>query len=121
MELEGLIQRDRRGVVLSAQVMSLISEDIDKRIDSVRHFLDAVTQVIYRRFWAQEADAEAFARVLSFRADRDALARLRERQYDALRAAVIESDRDAGESAVNASVAVCFVERPAALPWTPEG
>ena len=92
-----------------------------QEIDSVRHFLDAVTQVIYRRFWAEGSDAEAFARVLSFRADRQLLAHLRERQYEALRTAVIEADHNAGESAVNASVAVCFVERAAALPWTPEG
>ena len=89
----------------------------EPRIESLRHFLDVVTQVIYQRFWTSDPGQEAFARVLSFRVEPEQLERLRSAYYESLREAAIEVDGQAGASAVEVSAAVCFVRSAATLPW----
>ena len=118
---QGIIKLGERGAELSAEVMTLVSDQLEPRIDSLRHFLDAVTQVIYRRFWTSDPEHEAFARVLSFRIESAEFERLRITFYESLRDAAIKADKRAGAEAVDVSAAVCFVRKSAALPWTPGG
>ena len=118
---QGIVKLSERGAELSADVMTMVSDQLEPRIDSLRHFLDAVTQVIYRRFWTADPEHEAFARVLSFRVEPEEFARLRTAYYESLRNAAIKADGNAGESAVDVSAAVCFVRSSAALPWSPGG
>jgi hypothetical protein len=116
---QGIVKLGERGAELSAEVMTLVSDQLEPRIDSLRHFLDAVTQVIYRRFWTSDPEREAFARVLSFRVDPEEFERLRTAYYESLRTAAIKADKRAGADAVDVSAAVCFVRKSAELPWTP--
>jgi hypothetical protein len=114
---QGIVRLDDRAVELAASLMTLVSDQLEPRIDSLRHFLDVVTQVIYQRFWTADLGQEAFARVLSFRVEPAQLERLRDAYYESLRNAAIEVDGKAGANAVDVSAAVCFVRASATLPW----
>jgi hypothetical protein len=116
---QGIVKLGERSAELSAEIMTLVSDQLEPRIDSLRHFLGSVTQVIYRRFWTTDPEREAFARVLSFRVDAEEFERLRSTYYEALRNAAIKADGRAGADALDVSAAVCFVRSSAALPWAP--
>jgi hypothetical protein len=118
---QGIVRLDERGVELAASLMTLVSDQLEPRIDSLRHFLDVVTQVIYQRFWTPDVGQEAFARVLSFRVEPEQLERLRNAYYESLRNAAIEVDGKAGEHATEVSAAVCFVRAAGGLPWMAGG
>jgi hypothetical protein len=115
---EGVFASDEDTIALATQYLGLVGEDVERRLDSLRHFLESVTQVIYQRFVAADSDAIALARVLSFRADPDELARLRDTQYAALRDAVVALDARARDGAREASIAFCISEAPRGFPWS---
>jgi hypothetical protein len=115
---EGVFASDGRSISLATQYLDLVGEDVERRLDSLRHFLESVTQVIYQRFVAADPNVVAMARVLTFRADADSLARLRDAQYAALREAVVTTDAHAGEGAREASIAYCISEAPRGFPWS---
>lgn len=115
---EGVFALAQGKISLATQYLDLVGEDVERRFDSLRHFLEAVTQVIYQRFVAGDPSAVALARVLSFRASPAELAELRDAQYTSLRDAVVAADSRAGEDAREASIAYCISETPRGFPWT---
>jgi hypothetical protein len=85
------------------------------RLDSLRHFLDAVTQTVFQRSFAGNTSSIALARVLSFRADAQQLAQLRDSAYASIRDGVVRADAEAGPHACNVSLAFCISETPPAF------
>lgn len=118
---EGVLERDGDVLQTAAAHLDLVQEELAPRLDSLRHFLGAATQVAYRRFFAPDAEAEAFARVFTFSATRDDLRRLREAAYELIRDRVFEADGRAehADDAVTATVSFCAVEAPADHAWKP--
>lgn len=115
---EGLLAVARDSIVLAVKHVRVLDSDIDARLDSLRHFLDAVTQTVHQRFFGD--DALALARVLTFRADLARLVELRDTSYAALRDRVVAADTDAGREARGATVAFCISETPTPLSgWRP--
>lgn len=118
----GLLERDEEGRYRAAVLhVSFAREDVDARIESLRHFLQTVAHVLYRRFFRPEAGTEAFARVLTFSAAPDALARLRERIYDQLKREAIAADAEAPENTAQGSVVFAAVTTPTDLAWKTRG
>jgi hypothetical protein len=114
----GLLVRDDDDRYRAAVVhLSFAREDVDARIESLRHFLQTVAHVLYRRFFRPEPGSEAFARVLTFSAAPEALGRLREAFYERLREAVIAADAEAPEEAIQGSVVFAAVSTPTDLAW----
>jgi hypothetical protein len=121
---EGIIERNGDDYVLSAGLVSLVRDDLDHRLESLDHFLTAVTHVVYRRFFLTGTDeGEAFARVLTFSASRDQLGDLRQRMYESLREEVLRLDREAeaDPDAIEASTLLRFVETPQDRAFQPRG
>lgn len=121
---EGILARDGQVAHTAGPYLGLVRGALDQRLDSLRHFLTATTQVIYRRFFGGSAagdDAEAFARVLTFRAARPELVALRERAYETVRGAVLDADSRAQDDvdAPQASVVLAVVEAPTDAFWRP--
>jgi hypothetical protein len=118
---EGILELEGERYTVVVAHVSMVKADVDHRIDSLRHFLGAVTQVVYRRFFTNEPEAVALARVLTFAARREELAGLTESTYADLRKTVLEVDSasEGREGARQASVAVCFVEAPLDAHWKP--
>jgi hypothetical protein len=118
---QGLVVCGEDGYRTATGHVNVVRAEIDARLDSLRHFLEAVTRAAYRRFYTPAQMGIALARVLSFSSDASRLADLSERQYEGLRSAVLEADAAADGAAdpVQAMVAVCFVEEPAGAPWSP--
>ena len=111
---EGILTRDGERLTVAGALLDLVGDDLDHRIDSLRHFLDAVGQVIYRRFLAPDSNGEAFARVLTFSTSRERLATLRAETYGAVAKAAQDADAEASgdPGAIQASIALSFVETP---------
>lgn len=107
---EGVLALSRDSIVLAVKHLRLLDQDLDARLDSLRHFLDAVTQTIHQRFLGD--DAIALARVLTFRADTAHLIELRDKTYAALRDGVVAADGAASTEAHSATVAFCISETP---------
>lgn len=107
---EGLLALSQGVIVLAVKQVRLLDQDLDARLDSLRHFLDAVTQTVHQRFFGD--DAIALARVLTFRADAARLAELRDKTYAALRDGVVAADGEASAEARGATVAFCIGETP---------
>lgn len=116
---EGILVRDGESLSVAIAHLDLVADDADHRVDSLRHFLRSVTAVVYRRFFVNDGDAEAFARVLTFRASREALKAVRAKSYSDLRGEVLDLDSHAedAEDAVQASVVVGFAEEPTDVFW----
>jgi hypothetical protein len=112
---EGVLTEQDGSLAVAVQYLSLLGDNVDARLDSLRHFLDATTHVIYQRFFAPDAAAVALARVLSFRAEQGDLSALRDEAYAALRDRVVAVDARAGADARAASIAFCVSEVPASL------
>lgn len=115
---EGVFAQHRGQVALATQFLDLVGEDVERRLDSLRHFLEAVTQVIYQRFVTADPRAVAMARVLSFRAGPADVAALRDQHYATLRDAVVAADARAGDDAREVSIAYCISETPRGFPWS---
>jgi len=119
---QGILARGEDGVLsVDTAHFSLVRDDLEHRLDSLRHFLAAVTHVVYRRFFSADRSAEAFARVMTFQVSRAELQAIREATYAALELAVHEADARAATDvdAVQASVAMCFAEMPTDPAWRP--
>jgi hypothetical protein len=80
-----------------------------EKLDSVRHFLDAVSGALLGRFFATPPDDDAFARVLTFCAPRAELHAARTRLFEAMAETALDLDaRAASEpSSVQVSLAFC--------------
>jgi hypothetical protein len=118
----GLLERDEDQRYRAAVVqVSFAREDVDARLESLRHFLSTVAHVVYRRFFRPEPGVEAFARVLTFSTDPTVLGRLRERFYEQLREAVLATDSEAPEAAGQGSVLFAAVTTPTDLAWRKRG
>jgi DNA-binding MarR family transcriptional regulator len=119
---EGILSEDGGRLRAVARHLDMVQEQLAPRLESLRHFLRAVAGVAYRRFFVVDAEAEAFARVLSFSADRESLASLRSETYASLREKVFSLDaREGGaeDDKVQAMVAFAVVEEPTDPAWRP--
>ncbi|WP_169791740.1 hypothetical protein [Sandaracinus amylolyticus] len=105
----GLVERDGERFAARAAHFQRIDARPAHRVESLRHFLAPIGDVILRRFLRDERGGEAFARVLTFRASPEALTALREKHYAALRDDVVAIDASAAEDAGVASIAWCSV------------
>jgi hypothetical protein len=94
LQSDGMVERVGDRYQVAASSFSLLGEDRERRLASLRQFLQAVTDVVYQRFFALDGRAEAFARVLSFRSSASALKRIGEECYAALREQVLEADAE---------------------------
>ncbi len=118
----GLLERDAEGRYRPAVVhVSFARDDVDARLESVRHFLQTVAQVLYRRFFRPDPGVEAFARVLTFSATSEVLTEWRERFYASLREDVIAVDAAAPEASDQGSVVFAVVTTPTDLAWRTRG
>jgi hypothetical protein len=115
---EGVLSRSQDAITVAVQYLNMVDDHVEARLDSLRHFLDAVTNTIFQRFLADEASTIALARVLSFSADPDQLVALRDQVYASLRERVIAADAQASPCARAASVAFAISETPARLSST---
>ena len=123
----GILTRNDEQVKVSARHFDLVQEDLAPRLESFRHFLRAVAAVAYSRFFVVDPRAEAFARVLSFTAERSELGGLREGAYEALRSRVFaadahadgDGDRKNPARTTAAMAAFCVVETPDDPAWRP--
>lgn len=116
---EGILTEHEGQVRVAAAHMDLLRSDIEHRLDSLSHFLTAVTHVIYRRFFLPPQRGEAFARVLTFSASPERLATLSEQTYARLKDEVVAVDAEAtanGGSAL-ASAVLGVVEIPHDVWW----
>jgi hypothetical protein len=116
---EGVFAQRHGRVALATQFLDLVGEDVERRLDSLRHFLEAVTHVIYQRLVAADARAVAMARVLTFRAGPADAAALRDDQYAALRDAVVAADARAATTRARSRSRIASARRRAALPGRP--
>ena len=110
---DGIVaRREDRYEVVAAHV-DLVKADLDHRIESLRHFLFAVGEVIYRRFWLIDDGGEAFARVFTFSASPRDLEQLRARLYALIREEVMKIDAESGsrEDAIQGSITFTVVQR----------
>ena len=97
----GVLEEHKRKLSLSESLIRLEGESEEKRLDSLRHFLEAVSETVQARFLKRPADAHAFARVISFRAHKGRLLELQEKAYRMLTEAATELDELAEADAAN--------------------
>ncbi len=111
---EGVLDRRDDVLVVAAPMLDLVSEDAEHRLDSLRHFFDAITSAVHARFFGGRGGPEAFARVLTFSARKTDLGRLRDAVYGDLERAIVAEDAAATNEAdaVQASFALCLAEVP---------
>lgn len=115
----GLIAETEGGWVTVAEHIDMVSEELDARLDSLRHFLTAVAQVVHGRFFRPRAEAQSFARVWTFAASRESLARLQRESYERLRDAAGALDSEDTEDKRSASLVFALVESPDDIGWRP--
>lgn len=116
LEAMGLIEQTAGGYVSRERRHSMVREDLDARIESLRHLLSAITAVVHRRFFEGEGQALAFARVLSFNTSSEAAKAAVQERYDGLREWVTNLD-DINEDGASASLVFCVVETPTGPQW----
>ena len=117
----GILEREGERFRVVTELVDLVQGDLEHRLDSLRHFLDGVTHVVYRRFFTRPSEAEAFARVLTFSGFRTSISKLREQAYDNMYERIVSVDAEAegDESAVQATVGLIVVETPTDLAFKP--
>ncbi len=113
---DGIVIEDGGKLRVVADLLLLTGSTLDQRLDSVRHFLDACTQMLHERFFVPGSDQQAFARVLSFAALPEELAQIGKAHYAALAEAVVQADARASQQAdaTPASVVFGYVRSPGA-------
>lgn len=112
---DGMVCRARGRVKLSRHHLCIARGDQSHRLDSLRQFLEAHTQVVYRRFFATASDAVAYARVFTFGVKRTELEALREETYLRLSSLVRNADLSTSPEDpdhTSASATLVFVETP---------
>lgn len=118
VEAEVLEERDGRFFAVTRH-FDMVEESLAPRLESLRHFLRAVSLVAYQRFFVSAPEKDAFARVLSFSSERAPLQELRDTTYSTLRETAIAADEAAGESAQTVMAAFCVVPESADPGWRP--
>lgn len=113
----GIVGRDGEHFRLAQQCLSVSTTDVESRLDALRLYLEATTQLVYRRFFTtpRSLPGESFARVLRFGARSPRIAELRARLFDAVCADVLAADADLPDGAaekVPASVLFAVTEEP---------
>ena len=123
LQASAMVQQADGRYRVATSTFSLLGQDWEQRQASLQQFLQAVTDVVYQRFFALDGASSAFARVLSFRSTAARLKALGEEHYTALRQQVVDADaeqerrdRDGAEDGRNVSVALFFAEEPTAPP-----
>lgn len=116
---DGTLENHDGVLSIAKHHLDMVSSDPEKRIDSLRHFLTTVTAVIYRRFFEPTPEAEAFARVLTFRANHGKVGELRDALYEQIRGQVFSADDADGtdSNAAAASLSFCIAELPTDARW----
>ena len=102
---------------VTAQFMSMVSSDFERRLASLEQFMQAIANGVHQRFFPHQGRVESFARVLSFRSSAPTLERIRRDCYEELRSAVLAANAecDGASDAMDAlacSVALVFTEEP---------
>lgn len=115
---QGVIIRDGDRLLIAPIEVSLVAEDWDHRLQSLRHFLSSIGQVVYQRFFRLRP-GPGFARVLSFQGPTSAVDTLGTKHYAQIKQAVVQADEEAKVSSARAdlSLAYCVVERPDDAVW----
>lgn len=106
---EGALEESQGQLYLTRAWTSFEDGSEAARLDSLRHFLRAVTETVRARFLAPAPEEEAFARVLTFSASKEDLGALRQQLYDLLcsSAAAIDERAASLPEAAEAMVAFC--------------
>lgn len=112
---EGVLEEHDERLRVHAAYVDMVQDDLAHRLDSLRHFLDAVTLVVQRRFFAVHEPGVAFARTITFSAPRDEVEALWTEAFARLHAAAVAADERAGSAtdATQVTVAICLAETPA--------
>ena len=79
-----------------------------EKLDSVRHFLDAVSGALLGRFFTAPPDDDAFARVLTFCTPSDELEPTRAALFEAMSEAALRLDARAAEGGPSTQVSLAF-------------
>lgn len=116
---QGIVTNEGDGYRVVAGYMDTQAADLSARLDALRHLLEGVTMAIHRRFFEPRADGTSLARVLTFQASPEALARLADEGYAALREGILRVDEGAGDDAVQASLTLTITEVPDGPGWRP--
>jgi len=121
LEVQELVRGENGRYALATEIFNLLGEERERRLASLQQFLQAVTDVVFQRFFTAEGNAEALARVMTFRTSKTALRRIGSSCYAALREQVFAADKEQekadqnGKSAaLTASVALFYAEEPKA-------
>lgn len=102
---------------VTAELMSMVSSDFERRVASLEQFMQAVANGVHQRFFPHQGRVESFARVLSFRSSAPTLERIRRDCYEELRSAVLAANAECDDAsdtmdALACSVALVFTEEP---------
>jgi transcriptional regulator with XRE-family HTH domain len=89
----------------------------DERIELLRDVLRGLTHAVYRNFFREPDDGEAWAGFVEVRLPADRMREVRRRAWQALSEVVSEAEAEARDAGDHATVAFYFVERPTDLPW----
>ena len=119
---EQMLQREHDHVRIAGDMLDILGEGFEKRLGSLRHVLDVVSQAVFDRFYATSDPPRAFARVLTFLARPEPGRALGADAYEKLEAAVIAEDEAASacasdEATIESSVVLVCSEKPASSSW----
>ncbi|MCC6875097.1 MAG: hypothetical protein IT378_12390 [Sandaracinaceae bacterium] len=114
---QGTLEEDGDRYRLATALVDLVGDDFDLRLDSLRHFLDGLTHVVYRRFFGDPGPS--LARVYTFRATPERLATLLAELEVSMREAAVAADAEADgrPDAHEVTLGLYAVERSQALPF----
>lgn len=111
---EGILEERGARLAVRAVYVDMVQDDLAHRLDSLRHFLDAVTLVVHRRFFAAHDPGVAHARTITFSAPREEIEKIWADAFARLHEAAVAADaRAASEpTATQVTVAICMAEGP---------
>lgn len=95
---DGFIAEDEGQLVVARAWLPFDGSGEAEKLDSVRHFLDAVSGALLGRFFAAPPDDDAFARVLTFCTPQGELGPARARLFDAMSEEALRLDARAEET-----------------------
>lgn len=110
--VESLADAADAQLAVRAAYVDMVQDDLAHRLDSLRHFLDAVTAVVQRRFFATHEPGLAFARTITFSAPAADVERIWSEAFARLHDAAVTADARASEStdARQVTIAICLAE-----------
>ena len=102
---------------LEAAMLDLLGDDFDRRLESLRHFLESIAHVVYQRFFRDSDDG--MARVWTLSITPNEFESLRNELASALEQRLVEADSHAesSEEAFQVSVTFSAVRTPSAPSW----